>query len=299
MKIIFFLLAASASVAYAKDEKCPIIEVNMPGSCFVSDPMPSAGQVSGVAAYQYSESSRNGPSNWGNLDCETGEFAKFSDCSYCTNVCDGSEQSPIDVRTVGAVPAKPILAPRVLLSPVAPMKYEVTSANFELLCAKPGACGSTVYKGRRFQLINVHMHAGSEHRLNGKQFPLEMHFVHQSGNDFLVLGLFLKLGRKNLAVQQFLNISREQCFGAVNLLRLTGFTFQSRNVVSYDGSLTTPPCTEGIRWFVSLHPITVSQQQFDAFKTLTANTVTARPAQPLNGRKIVSYNRVGTGLFRK
>ncbi len=217
MKIFFFLLAASASVAYAKQDLCPIIEENMPGSCFVSDPTPSVGQVSGVAAYQYSESSRNGPSNWGNLDCETGEFAKFSDCAYCTNVCDGTEQSPIDVQTADTVPAKPVLAPRVSLSSSAPMEYEVTSANFELHCTSPGACGSTKYKGRSFQLINVHMHAGSEHRLNGKQFPLEMHFVHQSGNDLLVLGLFLKLGAKNLAVEQFLNLGREQCFGSINL----------------------------------------------------------------------------------
>ena len=255
----------------------------------VIDPNPQPGQVSGVGAFEYSSASRNGPRNWGNLDCQNGRFAKFSGCSYCKNTCGGEMQSPIDVLPSTAQPNTNIQAPRLSLSHHAHFEFEVTPDNFELKCTRPGQCGSTVYNGRRFMLHNVHLHHFSEHKLNGRLFELEMHMVHKSGNDLLVLALFIDLGTANEQVQHFLNIARRRCVGSINLPRLIGTSFEPKRVVSYTGSTTTPPCSEDRTWIVSTLPTTISPDQLNLFKILTADNVEARPVQPLNGREIFSY----------
>ena len=286
--LIFLSVLALVGLTVSQNEVCPIVQENEE-DCVVVAPNPRPGQVSGVGAFEYSPTSRNAPRNWGNLDCENGRFAIFRGCSYCNNTCDGNMQSPIDVCTATAVISPHSRAPRLFLSQRAPLRFEATPDNFELKCKQPGQCGSTVYKGRRFELDNVHMHHFSEHRLNGCIFELEMHMVHKSGDDLLVLALFIQLGRYNREVERFLNIARRRCFGAMNLRRLTKLPFQPRNIVSYIGSTTTPPCSEGRTWVVSTKPITVSPRQLDIFKILTADSVEARPIQPLNGRELVSY----------
>ena len=288
LAFIFLVVLALLSLVIAKNNVCPLKQENEE-NCVVIAPNPRPGQVSGVGAFEYSPTSRNAPRNWGNLDCKNGRFAIFSGCSYCDNKCGGNMQSPIDVRPSTAVNTGRTRAPRLLLSQRAPLKFEVTPDNFELKCMRAGRCGSTVYRGRRFELDNVHMHHFSEHRLNGQKFELEMHMVHKNGDDLLVLALFIRLGRHNHEVQRFLNIARRRCFGAMNLRRLTKLPFQPRKIVSYTGSTTTPPCSEGRTWVVSTKPITVSRRQLNMFKILTADNVEARPVQPLNGRKIVSY----------
>ena len=284
----FLTVLSLLSLVIARNNVCPLVQENEK-NCVVIAPNPRPGQVSGVGAFEYATRSRNGPRNWGNLDCKNGRFAKFSGCSYCKNTCGGNRQSPINIRPSTAVTRGRIRAPRLSLSHRAPLKFEVTPDNFELKCMRSGRCGSTLYKGRRFQLDNVHMHHFSEHRLNGRKFELEMHMVHKNGDDLLVLGLFIRLGRHNHEVQRFLNIARRRCFGVINLRRLTTRSFRPRKIVSYIGSTTTPPCSEGRTWIVSTKPITVSRRQLNMFKVLTADNVEARPVQPLNGRDIVSY----------
>ena len=292
MKIALLFLSALAllGLATARGKVYPLVQENKK-NCVVIDPNPKPGQVSGVGAFEYSPTSRNGPRNWGNLDCKSGRFAKFSGCSYCKNTCGGKMQSPIDIRPSTAQCDTNTRAPRITLSRHAHFEFEVKPDNFELKCIRPGHCGSTIYKGRRFVLDNVHMHHFSEHRLNGRKFELEMHMVHKSGNDLLVLGVFIDLGRPNHQVQHFLNIARRRCAGRINLQRLVRTSFLPRRIISYTGSTTTPPCSEGRTWIVSTKPITVSRRQLNLFKLLTANNVEARPVQPLNGRKIVSYQR--------
>lgn len=288
MKLL--ILLGIAAVVFADDSslKCPLPQKDEP-NCAVIDPNPRPGQVSGIAAYEYFPTSPNRPSNWANLDCSNGRFSKFSGCSYCNNTCDGREQTPIDVISASAIPTRRFFAPLVRQSRSAMMKYGTVPDNFKLSCMNPGYCGGVIFNKRLFLLDNIHAHEFSEHKLNGQLFDLEAHLVHLSGNDALVLAIFFKEGKPNPDMQTFLDIASAKCFGEINLRRLTRRIFRPRNIITYKGSLTTPPCTEGLTWVVSTKPITMSREQITQFAILTAIGTEARPIQPLNGRKLTSY----------
>ena len=105
--------------------------------------------------------------------------------------------------------------------------------------------------GTRFELLQFHFHHGSEHTLDGAQLPMEMHLVHRSDRGALaVIGVLL---------------------GECAAWR-------------YRGSLTTPPCTEGVSWIVMTEPVTLSAAQIAAFGALYARNY--RPVQPLGRRKL-------------
>lgn len=269
--------------------KCPIRQVQKEG-CALLPERPKPGQVTGLAAFQYGRTNPNGPLNWANLNCKTGEFAKFRRCEYCKNTCGGEFQSPIDVQTNLAVRIASYNAPIISLSRKAKVEYEITPDNFELICKTKGTCGSVSIDGFKFELSNVHMHHFSEHDLDGFNFPLEMHFVHERGPDLLVLALFYEESIKcNPELQNFLDIGSSRCIGELNLLALAAGSFKPSDIVSYIGSTTTPPCSEGRRWFVSTKPITACKAQIDQFNTLEGDQIENRPIQGLNGRKLVTY----------
>ena len=286
--IIFFAVVVADDYDENRFYRCPVPQEDRP-SCAIIAPDPRPGQVSGIAAYEYFPTSPNRPSNWANLDCTTGRFSKFSGCSYCNNTCNGLEQTPIDVISSSAIPTRRVFAPFVRQSRRAYVQYKVVPDNFELSCIYPGYCGGVFFKQRVFFLDNIHAHEFSEHELNGQLYEMEAHLVHRSGNEVLVLAIFFKEGKANPDIQTFLDIASAKCFGAINLKRLTRRIFRPRNVVTYKGSLTTPPCTEGLTWVVSTKPITMSRAQITQFAILTAIGTEARPIQPLNGRKLTSY----------
>jgi len=286
---IFVLASGHRHWHRHRHNQCPVKQDFTPG-CRVKPYRPKPGQVSGIGAFQYIEGRPNAPSQWGRLNCRTGRFRQFRNCEYCKDVqCGGKFQSPINVKTNRLVFNPFRKAPRVFLSPFAKLKYEITAANFELKCEGEGSCGTTRFKNKRFVFDQVHVHHFSEHWLNGRRFPLEMHMVHKAGNDLLVLAIFFRPGRYNHQLQKFMNIGARQCKGFMNLRALTRFQFRTRNIVGYTGSTTTPPCSEGRNWVISTRPLTASRRQINMFLRLMGNINEARPLQPLNGRKIFAY----------
>jgi len=151
--------------------------------------------------------------------------------------------------------------------------------------------GSTIaIDGRTYQLQQFHFHHVSETAIHGKHTPMEAHLVHQDreGN-LLVVSVLLKEGKANPTVSTvWANIGPEK--GKTNApsgvsVYAAELLPAKHNYFTYMGSLTTPPCSENVTWVVMTHPMTVSQEQIDAFAKLYPSN--ERPVQPLDGRTVL------------
>jgi carbonic anhydrase len=140
--------------------------------------------------------------------------------------------------------------------------------------------------GTRYELAQFHFHTPSEHQLDGKAWPLEAHFVHKTAEGKLaVVGLLVKTGAENVALKPlFANLPASE--DAKNQLEVDPAALLPKKLeyFTYEGSLTTPPCSEGVHWMVLERPITASDAQIRAFRKLFHHN--ARPIQPLHARAV-------------
>ncbi len=155
--------------------------------------------------------------------------------------------------------------------------------------------GSTLQiGGASYELKQYHFHSPSEHTIEGQHLPMEMHLVHQSTEgELAVLGVLIEEGDHNPAFEPvWANLPDEvgeevhHQHVAVNVDDLLP---ADHKTVRYQGSLTTPPCSEGVSWFVAVEPIELSADQIAAFTSIFQGN--NRPVQPLNDRT-VSVDRV-------
>jgi carbonic anhydrase len=156
--------------------------------------------------------------------------------------------------------------------------------------------GSTIsIGGRTYGLKQFHFHTPSEHTVDGKHLPMELHFVHQSSDGKLaVLGVLFVEGASNpnLAklIANFPAGPGQTTHPSAEKLDISIHLPVDRTVYSYAGSLTTPPCSEGVSWMVFREPVAASREQLSAFSTrLRKNN---RPVQPLNGRVVETVSIV-------
>ena len=149
-----------------------------------------------------------------------------------------------------------------------------------------------VIAGDRFDLLQLHFHTLSEHQVKGRHYPMEMHLVHQDRNKRLaVIGVFFKAGRQNKSLKKLwekLPTRKGASVSGDAVLNVTSLLPDQRSYFHYMGSLTTPPCSEGVRWLVLKNPVQVSKKQLNAFKKLFPANY--RPVMPLNSRNIYSMN---------
>ncbi len=149
-------------------------------------------------------------------------------------------------------------------------------------------------KGKKFSLLQFHFHSPSEHRINGRRYGMELHFVHKNTiGQLAVIAVLLKKGKENYALNKLWDyipyeVNREKVVGTK--IEAADFLPRNGSYYHYMGSLTTPPCSEGVNWYVLKSSIEVSQNQINKFTNLIR--FNARPVQPLNGRVI---NAVYTG----
>ncbi len=208
-----------------------------------------------------------GPEHWGGLS------ADFKVCEL------GVEQTPIDIR--GATRAE-LTGVAPSFQPM-PLKILNNGHTIQANCA-PGS--RTVINGQPFDLLQFHFHHPSEHLLSGKAFDLELHFVHRSEKGQLaVLGIFITPGAENAALAPIWaampkEAGEEQAMGTT--ITPADLLPADRGFFRYQGSLTTPPCSEGVLWTVFKSPIEASPAQIRQFAELFP--VNARPAMPLNQR---------------
>ncbi|MCZ6712124.1 MAG: carbonic anhydrase family protein, partial [Gammaproteobacteria bacterium] len=154
--------------------------------------------------------------------------------------------------------------------------------------AKPGdllTVGDDTYA-----LLQFHFHAPSEHTVEGDHFPMEIHFVHRAENGALaVIGVFVEEGAQNSVIAPITEQLTHLTDNAATVEIPAGladaiFPSGSSGFYHYDGSLTTPPCSEGLKWYVSKTPTLLSKDQIAAFTAIYDHN--NRPVQPLNARTL-------------
>ncbi|WP_316364454.1 carbonic anhydrase [Candidatus Thiodiazotropha sp. CDECU1] len=142
-----------------------------------------------------------------------------------------------------------------------------------------------------YKLLQFHFHTPSEHAHEGERYAMEVHLVHKSADGNLaVIGVLLKRGKENPTLRKVLdNVS-----GNINEVKLAqGVTINAadllpadRQLFHYSGSLTTPPCSENVNWFVMKTPVEVSDAQVKQFARLVGKN--ARPLQPMHWRSMLT-----------
>lgn len=146
---------------------------------------------------------------------------------------------------------------------------------------------------KKYQLLQFHFHTPSEHLKNGRAYPMEVHFVHADDYGALgVVGVFLKESDYDNAYLKPIFDNMPKTEGEVTVAGMTVNALslwpKEREYFNYAGSLTTPPCSEGVNWMVMEDVIGVSKKQLEQFRAIFE--MNARPEQPLNGRTITKQD---------
>ncbi|MGL4388028.1 MAG: carbonic anhydrase family protein [Brevinema sp.] len=149
--------------------------------------------------------------------------------------------------------------------------------------------GTTKINGNSYEAIQMHFHNNSEHTLNGKYYPLEGHIVHININDeseLLVVGVFYDLGEKNPAFDFILNnfMTGKTMNVADKKIGIGSLLPKDKSYLAYSGSLTTPPYSENVSWYVMTEPVKISAEQMERHNSFYSNNY--RELQNINGRVI-------------
>jgi carbonic anhydrase len=193
----------------------------------------------------------------------------------------GDQQSPVDLHD----------GIRAVLPPVTPHwqtgASRVTNNGHTIqLDANPG--GWTGVGDRRADLVQFHFHTPSEHAVDGQRSVMEAHFVHQLGDGLAVLGVLLTGGARNDAFGTIMSAAPAQPGEATLSQPLNPIALLPQLLSAawrYEGSLTTPPCSQTVSWIVLEQSVAIAQSDVDAFRRLFP--MNARPLQPLNRRYLL------------
>lgn len=222
---------------------------------------------------KWSYTGDTGPAHWGDLAPE------FISCK------SGKNQSPINIDTY--IDSK---------LPGIKMDYSLLVAedivnNGHSIQVNIRSGGTVKIDDKKFELKQFHFHTPSENMVNGKSYPLEVHFVHvNDANELAVVALLYQPGQDNLALNPLLknipmNAGDSKRLGAKDV-ELFERSKTLKNYVRFNGSLTTPPCTEGVRWIVMRAMPSISRKQLNVFQQALKHP-NNRPIQPLNARMII------------
>jgi carbonic anhydrase len=200
-----------------------------------------------ASAQEFAYSGELGPAHWGELD------PAWSACGA------GEEQSPVDLGR--RFDRRRRL--RGLVLEYRPTAGEIVD-NGHTIEVETGGGNALETDGVRYELVQFHFHTPSEHRVAGRGFDVELHLVHRSAQGSLaVLGVFLRRGAESGALAPIF----ESLPDDVDVHHPLGEEFdpgsflpRSRSHYRYAGSLTTPPCSEGVRWIVLAEPVTISDE---------------------------------------
>ncbi|MDE3001135.1 MAG: carbonic anhydrase family protein [Gemmatimonadota bacterium] len=224
--------------------------------------------VSDKPAWGYG--AENGPAAWGRLS---------ADYALCA---DGLRQSPVDLRN-----PTPASLPAITFN-YRPTPLNVHNNGHTIEVASNGENWLGV-GGERYDLAQYHFHAPSEHTVAGRSFDMEMHLVHRNEKGALaVIGVLIRRGRRHVA---FDPVWEHLPQSAGEMKRIEGVSVNPADLLPpdtrayrYDGSLTTPPCSQDVSWFVIATPMEMSEAQIAAFEAIFHNN--NRPVQALNGREV-------------
>jgi carbonic anhydrase len=256
----WIVILAMAGVAACSDD-----------SGIAGDPH-DAGGTADVHTVHWTYEGDDGPEHWGDLS---------PDYALCKT---GEKQSPVDIPSsvvpgpLQGVTLAYAAAPGAIFDNGHTVQVNITGGN------------KITEGGKDYALAQFHFHMHSEHSVGGASQPLEMHLVHTASDGaYTVLGVFLKSGAANAPLDEVFT----QMASATETPAPLSHDIDPTTLIpavkdgwAYDGSLTTPPCTEGVNWRVYGVPLEASPEQIDKFKHDPSN----RPSQPLNARTVSGGN---------
>ncbi len=227
-----------------------------------------------VRVSHWSYKGSNGPSYWGDLD------ASYQDCKI------GKRQSPINFQTKS--PTYGVSDAGIYVD-YHEVELDIIN-NGHTIQVNIADGNEAIINGKKFTLLQFHFHAPSEHTIDGKPVPMEAHLVHRADDgELAILGVMMQVGKWNRVIHRLWkhmppkanahNKLKNVKVNAIDLLP------KSKEHYHYLGSLTTPPCTQIVEWYVLKEPIYIDASQLREFQALyDAN---ARPVQSLNKRPIL------------
>lgn len=221
-------------------------------------------------AAHWSYSGAHGPDHWGTED------PAFATCS------SGHRQSPIDIET-----ATTAALPAIEFSYKA-FPLTITDTHHTFQDNVPAGSGGITVGQEHYDLVQFHFHDPSEERIHGKRQAMVAHLVHKNAKgELAVVAVLIHAGAANPFLEPIFDKfpaegTESKVTGTnVDLMRLLP---SQRGYYTFDGSLTTPPCSEQVRWFVLKEPVEASSAQIAQFARRYPHN--ARPTQPLNARKV-------------
>ncbi|XP_060174240.1 bifunctional monodehydroascorbate reductase and carbonic anhydrase nectarin-3-like [Lycium barbarum] len=238
-----------------------------------------SGEIDDESEFSYDENAKNGPANWGNIHPE------WSTCNT------GKLQSAIDLLNEKVQVVSNL---GILQKYYKPSRATLLNRGHDMMLRWDDG-GYLRINGTQYQLKQIHWHTPSEHTIDGKRFDMEAHLVHESNDGkIVVVGIVYEIG---LLPDFFLSIiekdlkalvdrkGTERDIGIIspNLMIIDG-----RKYYRYVGSLTTPPCTEGVVWTIDEKVKTVTKRQIKLLRDAVHDEyeTNARPVQPVNERSI-------------
>ncbi|KAF9257818.1 carbonic anhydrase [Marasmius fiardii PR-910] len=225
------------------------------GTSFLRREVSEEGKVK-VSSFGYSGT--QGPTNWAQLEAANAECAI------------GKNQSPI---VLDDKIQKAASAPQVVIDDVEEAEFENLGTTLETIVN-----GTTTFEGKDFELKQFHLHTPSEHRINEEYFPVEMHMVHEaSDGSIAVIAIPFQLTEDGSTTQLLTsviqNIGDVTTPGTVTKTGKLEFAelvdaIQTEPLFQYTGSLTTPPCAEGLTFLVMEKPMALDVKTFNSLKSV-------------------------------
>lgn len=224
-----------------------------------------------LAAAEWSYSGTKGPDAWGRL---------HKDWATCDK---GQQQSPIDIALTD-----PVRMHKLHLN------YNVTGLDLvnmgHSIQQKYNAGSMLTIAGKSYMLLQFHIHTPSEHTVMGRQDPLEIHFVHKSEmGELAVIAVLVQAGKTNTAALEIwphLPLEKGQKHRNENIkINARDLIPHDQSFYRYMGSLTTPPCSEGVHWYAMKNRLEMSAAQIKEIRGLIGQS--NRPVQARNHRIIL------------
>lgn len=241
----------------------------------ISSAVVASSLLAGVHHAHWGYTGEGDPTHWGDLD------PKYAECKL------GGSQAPINISADNTIKT----------TGLEPIKFDYhTTANSVInnghsvqVNINPGS--TITVDGKTFELKQFHFHTPSENQIDGKNFPLEAHFVHAAKDGSLaVVAVMFEDGKDNPVINKIWkkmpHKAGEKAKCGLPASMINAMFPKNKEYYRFDGSLTTPPCSEGVRWFVMKNYSEVSAEEVKEFAH-TMHHPNNRPVQPINARKVL------------
>lgn len=208
-----------------------------------------------------------------------------------TDSCNsGARQSPIDIETGSVIKASDAIMAEITYQPME-VEAEHLPYTYEIM----ESFGGLMLQNRNYTMLQFHFHSPSEHTINGVHYDLEMHIVHKADDDsgtYTVIGMFFEAdGTESAFMKSVIDASEGKT--EVDLMQVLGYDILT-DFYFYDGSFTTPGCSELVSWIVLDEVKSISPSQLSFFSKMWINNSTFakghgnyRETSPLNGRVVI------------